>query len=175
MKNLINILFILIAGSSIAQDKVDHTQTFTNGKFVSALNNGEGNFTGYELGLNHGFSLSAKVYIVNKPDMKNKGIMIGANYILSPLSKVDESFFNTEFYVGLNPLSFQHYKSAVDGVTDISNHYTPSGIIGYKLLFWETLVLDMYAGYQFGKNLQGVNGTPFYTNEVAGIGLGIRF
>lgn len=102
----------------------------------------------------------------------------GINYRFNALRKpLRRRPFNSQPYAGFYPFTFEYIEitPAESGDPDNRFGFVPSGLIGYTLIFFNRIDLDMHAGIGVSFRLSGKAGFVVEPSAFAGIGLGVRF
>ena len=173
IKRLLLTVVIFISVSAHGQEtKKDFI--ISSGAYVSSLYNSSGYYFSIESTWENDLNFSLKTAFTDSDDYEGLHTLMGVNWVLVPFSKIDDSFFNTESYLGFYPLSVEKFTHNTDD-DEIENAFAPSIFIGYKLIFWSKLVLDMYAGGNVALRLGDSEKESTYSNKTAGIGIGIKF
>jgi hypothetical protein len=112
-------------------------------------------------------------------DTSSYFLFAGMNYRFTALRKpLRKRPINTQPYTGFYPLSFEYVKwnPLKDEASNFRLGIVPSGIIGYTLIFYNRIDLDMHAGFGVSFRMGGGHdaGSAVEPKAFAGIALGVR-
>ncbi len=105
-------------------------------------------------------------------------LMAGINYrYLDFRYPLQDRSFNGQSFVGLFPLNLEYLRIDVPDQQDPDERISicPTAMIGYSLIFWNRIHLNMQAGGGLSFRLAGEAGKMVMPTLIAGIGLGVRF
>ena len=172
-KRLLITIIILISTFAQGQEmKKDFI--ISSGAFAASLHNSSGYYFSIESNLKKTLNFSIKTAFTDSEENEGLHTLLGVNWTLVPFSKIDDSFFNTRSYLGFYPISYEKYTMKSDD-EDFEQAFAPAAFIGYKLIFWSKIVLDMYAGGNIAFSMGDSSQESVYSNKIAGIGLGYNF
>ena len=106
-------------------------------------------------------------------------LFAGMNYRFTALRKpLRKRPLNSQPYTGIYPLTFEYVKLKPEDPVgaDFRLGLVPSGIIGYTLIFYNRIDLDMHAGFGISFRMGGGHdaGSAIEPAAFAGIALGVR-
>jgi hypothetical protein len=148
--------------------------------FTTQTNNG-GPFLDYQYFLDDQISYSLKpgmTGLVFRNDSMSIFFSAGMNYRFLSLRKpLKDRFFNFEPYTGFYPVTLDYLMINTDSEDEPDSRFglTPSGIIGFTLIFANMIDLDLHAGFGISFRMGGKAGEPIQPDAFAGISLGYRF
>lgn len=178
------ILFICVdAAYSQRAGSVLPLHSIRTGFFATTSGGNTGLFFDYQYYVDELISYSVKsgvAGIFQNKDTTNYFIYAGINYRFNALKKpLRKRPFNSQPYTGFYPLTFEYIEMRPirSGDPDYRLGLVPSGIIGYTLIFYNKIDLDMHAGFGISFRLGGgpKAGSSVEPVAFAGIGLGVRF
>lgn len=105
-------------------------------------------------------------------------LMAGINYrYLDFLNPLQDRFFNGQSFIGLYPVNFEYLLIEKDDQTDPDKRISvgPAAMIGYSLIFWNRIHINMQAGGGLSFRLAGGTGKVVEPTAIAGISAGVRF
>jgi hypothetical protein len=152
------------------------------GFFTTTSGANTGIFLDYQYYKDEQISYSLKPGITGFSGDKETGsyfLYAGMNYRFTALRKpLRKRPVNTQPYAGFYPLTFDYVKLKPDSpdAPDFRLGIVPSGIIGYTLIFFNLIDLDMHAGFGMSFRMGGGSeaGSAVEPVAFAGIALGIR-
>ncbi len=132
----------------------------------------------YHLDAEYSYSFKPGVSgLFDNTDTLNIFLFAGFNYRFRTLRKpLADKFFNSEPYAGFYPVSTEYIKINVTDENEPDSRFglTPMGVLGYTLIFWNKVSLDMHAGFGISFRLGGRAGKQIEPSAVAGVALGVR-
>jgi len=153
-----------------------------------------GGFFATTSGANQGIFLDYQYYVDDqisyslKPgatglfgNMKNGSYFLyaGVNYRFTAMRRpLRKKPFSTQPYTGFYPLTFEYVK--LNAVSPSDSNFrmgiVPSGIIGYTLIFFNRIDLDLHAGFGVSLRMGGgpTAGSAVEPEAFAGVALGVR-
>jgi len=153
-----------------------------SGFFATTSGGKTGLFLDYQYYKDDVISYSAKsgvTGIFDDKDTTNYFLHIGVNFRFNALRKpLRKRPFNSQPYAGFYPLSIDYLKVRAISPENPDSYrmgLVPSGVIGYTLIFYNRLDVDMHAGFGISFRLGGQAGSPVEPSAFAGIALGVRF
>lgn len=184
MRNLIILILVCctteIWGQRSATEIPVHS--LHGGFFTTTSGANTGIFLDYQYYKDEQISYSLKPGMTGLSGNKETGsyfLFAGMNYRFTALRKpLRKRPVNTQPYAGFYPLTFDYVKlkTVNPGATDFRLGIVPSGTIGYTLIFFNLIDLDMHAGFGLSFRMGGGNeaGSAVEPLAFAGIALGIR-
>ena len=175
MKRILTLTIIYLVLNKVAFSQ-NNNKTFiiSGGSFVTSLRNSNGRYLSIEGSLMNNLTFSIKTAFTESEETEGHHAFLGVNWIFAPFSKMDDNIFNTRFYLGIYPISYERYTKG-SGDLLYEQAIAPAVFIGYKLIFWSKIVFDMYAGGNIAFSQGGGSQDSIYKNSLAGIGLGFNF
>ncbi len=184
MRNLIIFILISFVSSVYSQRSGSDipVHSIHSGFFATTSGAKTGIFLDYQYYIDDQISYSIKPGATGLFQNKETGSYFlygGINYRFTALRKpLRKKPLNSQPYTGFYPLSFEYLKlKPVNlGDPDFRMGIVPSGIIGYTLIFFNRLDLDMHAGFGISFRMGGGNkaGSAVEPSAFAGIALGVR-
>lgn len=153
-----------------------------SGFFASTTGAKTGIFLDYQYYMDDQISYSLKPggtgFFGNK-ETRSYFLYAGMNYRFTALRKpLRKKPFNTQPYTGFYPLTFEYVKlKPVNGEDqNFRLGIVPSGILGYTVIFFNRIDLDMHAGFGVSFRMGGGQeaGSAVEPSAFAGIALGVR-
>jgi hypothetical protein len=182
MRNFITIILITCVSTTYSQRYGSSlpVHSIHTGFFATTTGGHTGLFLDYQYYMDDLISYSVKTGatgIFQNSDTSNYFLYAGINYRFNALKRpLRERPFNSQPYAGFYPLTFEYSKMKPRDVGDPDTRLglVPSGIIGYTLIFFNRLDVDMHAGFGISFRLGGGAGDAIEPSAFAGIGLGVR-
>jgi hypothetical protein len=152
------------------------------GFLATTSGGGTGIFLDYQYYMDDQISYSIKPGLTGLSGDKETGsyfLFAGVNYRFTALRKpLRKKPFNTQPYTGFYPLTFEYVKlkTIEEGDPDFRMGIVPSGIIGYTLIFFNRIDLDLHAGFGVSFRMGGGTdaGSAVEPEAFAGVALGVR-
>jgi hypothetical protein len=182
MRAFVSLMVILLTVCTYGQKKsgkpVLPKHSVNAGAMFTTMNNGTGGFLDYQYYLDDQLSYSIKpglTGIIDNPDSLNICLFVGVNYRLNTLRRpLRDRFFNAQPYAGFYPASIEYVKIETESPEKYRLGWSPTGILGYTLIFSNTISLDLHAGFGMSFRLAGKAGSGFGPSFIAGAGIGYR-
>lgn len=184
MRNIIVIITVLISMPGLSQESGKNIlpeNAFDAGIIATTLNGSGGFYFEYQHYVNEKLSWLVRPGVTGLSlpgDSMCYFLMAGINYrYLNFLNPLQNRFFNGQSFIGLYPVNFEYLKIDTDDQTDPDSRISvgPVAMIGYSLIFWNRIHMNMQAGGGLSFRLAGKTGKVIEPTAVAGIGLGVRF
>ena len=184
MRRIALILAIVISGAVFGQNKSSKPilpkHSIGLGGIVTTINSAEGVYMEYQFHMDDQISYLIKpgvTGILGNTDSLNMIVQIGINYRLSTLTRpLRDRFFNAQPFAGFYPASIEYFSIGATETEEAKSRlgWSPMGVLGYSIIFANTISLDVHAGFGMSFRLAGKVGDGLTPVFMAGAGLGFR-
>lgn len=180
MKRLIVPLIFLCAGMTLAHGQQNSStdirkqNTLSAGGLVLSYFDNSGFYVSAERQVVDFVDLAVRAGFTRSDSIEGTTILCGINWVTS-VSDKGRGFVENESYLGFYPLGYSQFVFEEGDGNKTEHYFFPTSVMGYKLLFWDVLVMDMYIGANLAIPLNSTYDELKTGGLLAGIGLGFRF